>query len=316
MKPQGERKRYLCIGIIWSILLVIGMQGCAKYKAYEAVFPPPESSLSGYRLIVIDNTNPRDPLYLAMENVLKAQLTAIEPGNINPSQPVEQIEQELALFNYNPKIERVSDNRKAIMGYTIQSAKTYTRDRRVSTVPLRRCNYMSKGNPCYISGTASVSRGVQELKIVLSGSIWLKNSKGEEIVPPVPFQHTVSDSGRTVDAPDQLIHKGLNTIAYQFTRDIVPHREKIKSEILRGGDAIAVELIENDAYDLAINRLDRTISRSSKAELEDLYNIALAYEILKEYPQALLYYQRAGDADPDQPQVSIALKRIRRILPD
>ncbi len=73
------------------------------------------------------------------------------------------------------------------------------------------------------------------------------------------------------------------------------------------GDAIAVNYINANAYELAINRLEN-INRSE----QDSFNLALAYESIAEYPQAVKYYQEALDKDPGNKTYNEALKRVKR----
>jgi tetratricopeptide (TPR) repeat protein len=150
----------------------------------------------------------------------------------------------------------------------------------------------------------------------LTGFISLKDSKGNLIVPKFSINTSQTDSGRLLKSSGLLVHNGINNVAYEFTKQIVPHREKIKSEILRGGDSVAVKLIENDALNLAVNRLDKIVSRDSDSDVEDLYNLGLAYEALSEMNQALVFYQKANDIDSDKKVVKAALKRVRRIVSD
>ena len=118
-----------------------------------------------------------------------------------------------------------------------------------------------------------------------------------------------------ISSPAVLLNRGLNEIAYHYTKKIIPHKEKIKSEIMRGGDSIAVKLIENSAFNLAINRLDKIVSSEDDPEADDLYNLGLIYEALNEFHIALEYYLKAGNLEPEEKIIAIALRRLRRIVP-
>jgi tetratricopeptide (TPR) repeat protein len=299
----------------WRFILIsLLFQSCAKYKEFEAIFPPENNALSNYSKIVIDNPKSGDHLHQMLENAIKTQLTSIHPGNIKPAKETNQLEKEIALFNYNPKIESLGASKIATLSFSIKSRKTVKRDRTLSRVVLKSCNNMTTIPICLPTGTASLKSGTQTVRITLTGSISLKNSQGQAIVAEFPINESLTDSGRLVDSSGMLLHRGINNVAYNFTKRIVPYRERIKSEILRGGDAVAVKLIENNALNLAVNRLDKLISSESDPDVEDVYNLGLAYEALTEIQQALEFYQKANDIDSDQEVVKIALKRVRRIV--
>ncbi len=303
-------------GIWIPIFLLALAQGCSKYKEFEAIFPAADNSLTSYSKIVIDNPKPGDSLHQMLENALKTQLTSIHPGNVKPAKEINQLENEIALFNYNPKIESISAAKIATLSFSVKANEQVKRDRRVSQVVLKSCNYMTRFPICLPSGSASLKTGEQTVNIKLTGSISLKNSKGDLIVSEFPINKSLTDSGRLVNSSGLLLHNGINNVAYEFTKQIMPHREKIKSEILRGGDSVAVKLIENNALNLAINRLDNIVSESSDPDVEDVYNLGLAYEVLGEITQALVYYQKANDIDSGEAVVKSALKRVRRIVKD
>lgn len=289
-------------------------QGCAIYKEFDAVFPPKNTALTSYSKIIIDNPKPRDHLHQMLENALKTNLTSIHAGNVKPAKELNQLQQEIALFNYNPKIESVADSKIAKLSFSIESKKTVNRDRKTSQVVLKSCNNLTRIPICLPTGSASLKSGKQTIRVTLTGTISLESLDGKTIIADFPINTTLSDSGRLVDSGGKLVHKGINRVANQFTKQIVPYREKIKSEILRGGDSVAVKLIENDALNLAINRLDKLVSTDSSPELEDVYNLGLAYEALSELQQALVFYEKANDIDSDQNAVTSALKRVRRIV--
>ncbi len=303
--------------ICWLLFLIpFLVQGCTKYKEFNAVFPAEIEALNQYSKIVIENPKPDDYLHQLLENALKTQLTSIHPGNIKPAKELNQLEKDIALFNYNPKIENLADSKIATLSYSIKAKTRFKRDHTSKQTVLKSCNFMTRIPVCIPIGTASLKKGKQTVNVTLSGFIALKNNEGKTIIAEFPINQTFGDSGKLVDSRGKILHEGINRIAFDFAKRIVPHRDKIKSEILRGGDSVAVKLIENNALNMAINRLDRLISKDSDPDLEDLYNLGLAYEALSEIQQALVYYEKASDIDSDQEAVKIALKRVRRIVRD
>ncbi len=307
-------------GIVSVCLIFIAismlLQGCAKYKEFDAIFPPENTALTNYSKIIIDNPKPRDHLHQMLENALKSHLTSIYAGNVKPAKEISQLEKEIALFNYNPKIELVAGSKIARLSFSVESKKTINRDRKTSQVVLKSCNNLTRIPICLPTGSASLKSGKQTIRINLTGMISLKSNDGKSIVADFPINITLNDSGRFVESSGILIHKGINKVANQFTSQIVPYRQRIRSEILRGGDSTAVKLIENNALNLAINRLDRIVSRDSNPDVEDVYNLGLAYEALSEVQQALVYYEKAGDIDSDEEAVQTALQRVRRVVSD
>lgn len=95
-------------------------------------------------------------------------------------------------------------------------------------------------------------------------------------------------------------------IAVRFTKLISKHTEEAVLNVA-SGDKTAVIYINANAYELAINRLEN-VTRSEA----DSFNLALAYESIGEYRQAMIYYQEALDKNPGNKIYQDALKRVTR----
>lgn len=95
-------------------------------------------------------------------------------------------------------------------------------------------------------------------------------------------------------------------IVNQYLRQISRYTEETKLEIA-SGDAIAVNYIKGNAYEMAINRLENLDRKEA-----DSYNLALAYESIAENKQAAKYYREALDKSPNNQTYKKALKRVRR----
>ncbi len=298
--------------IIGVVLLLV--QGCAKYKEFDAVFPPENNSLVKYQKIVIINKDRNKHLYNLMENALKTQLTSIYPGNVKPAKGIEKIDAEIRLFKYNPKVESTSEEKTAYLSFDLKAEEKIFRGKTTSTVLLRNCNYLRKKDPCRMSGRGLIAFGTQTLKVILTGKIYLKDGNGNAIIPVTPVKKMLSDSGKFIKTPANLMFSGVNQVAYDYAKKIIPHKQKISSEIMSGGDSVSVDLIENGAFNLAINRLDNIVTKTDDPDYEDLYNLGLCYEALNELRPALEYYLKAGDQQPDNDVVQTALKRVRRIV--
>ncbi len=296
--------------------LIFFVSGCAKYVEYEAIFPPDNEKLTKYKKIVVVNDHRGDLYHDLFENALKTQLTSINPGNIDAIKTGDQIGTEIKALQYNPKVDTMGKKSIAVLSYKLQVDPKITREKSSRTVSLQRCNYLLEKNPCRYTGTAQLVRGNQSVRVMLTGKVVIKDGLGNQILPPHSFNRLVSDSNQFVKSDMELASSGLNTIAYDFARKIIPHREKIKSEILTGGDAVSVAMIENRAYSMAVNRLGKIVADEEEPEVDDLYNLGIAYEALNEVYAAADFLFQAKKLEPDHQLVKQALKRIRRLVPE
>ena len=307
--------RFARFGTYLSLIIFL-VGGCAKFSEFEAVFPPKNNSLSNYQKIVIVNSKPGSQVYDLMENAFKTQLTSIYPGNVKPAKDLETIDNEINLFSYNPRVDTLAENKIAYLSFKISADPRISRKKVTRRVPLQSCNYLNEKNPCRFTGTASLASGEQNVRVLLKGSIALKDGNGKAIISEVPINQTLSDSGKIITTPTKLIYNGINQIAKDYAKKIIPHKRKIKSEILRGGDSVSVSLIINGAFGMAINRLDRIVSKDDDPDYEDVFNLGLSYEALNELRPALTAYRKADKLEPDNDVIVGALKRVRKIIKD
>jgi len=294
--------------------LLLYVQGCAKYVEFEAVFPPENNTLAKYQKIVIVNSDRGKHLNDLMENALKTQLTSIYPGNVKPGKAIDKIGTEIKLFNYNPKIMSTPEEKTAYLSYDLKADEKLNRQRTTSRVPLQSCDYLRKKNPCRITGSASLASGTQTLTVILTGKIHLNDGTGNAIIPTAPIQKTLTDSGKIIKTPSNLIFSAINQVAVDYAKRIIPYKRITSSEILRGGDTVSVKLIENKAFGLAINRLDKIVTNNDDPDFEDYYNLGLSYEALNELRPALEYYLRADERESGNAVIQASLKRVRRIV--
>jgi hypothetical protein len=100
-----------------------------------------------------------------------------------------------------------------------------------------------------------------------------------------------------------------SSVAQQFARKISKYHVQEEIEIASGGDDIGVNLMQGNAYDKAIGHLE---TLSKPLDLDDLYNLALSYESMGEYPQALNYYEQGLDASDGEQRFKFGIKRVKR----
>ncbi len=96
--------------------------------------------------------------------------------------------------------------------------------------------------------------------------------------------------------------------ARTFVKRISRYQVDAKLEVA-AGDEVGVNLIKGNAYDAAINHLENL---SKPLSLDDTYNLALAYESLGEYNQAVIYYQQGLDQEAGDQRFIDGLKRVKR----
>jgi len=98
-------------------------------------------------------------------------------------------------------------------------------------------------------------------------------------------------------------------VAKQFARKISKYHVQEKIEIADGGDSIGINLMKGNAYDKAIGHLE---TLEKPLDLDDTYNLALSYESMGEFPQALNYYEQGRDASDGEERFKLGIKRVKR----
>ena len=127
-----------------------------------------------------------------------------------------------------------------------------------------------------------------------------------------------------INDPDQFLAEGKNLkndkdvpetslaiqfqlaqkIVQQYHKKISPYSEEVELSIA-SGDTVAVNLMNGNAYEKAINRLENLPEQTES----DLFNLAVAYESIGERPQALKYYKKVLNLNPDNIDYQKSVKR-------
>lgn len=96
-------------------------------------------------------------------------------------------------------------------------------------------------------------------------------------------------------------------VALDFTKKISRYHEETSLSVA-SGDAIGVTLINGNAYDKAIGHLE---SLPKPLSSDDTYNLALAYESMGEYAQALNYYEK-GFEETQNDKFKAGIDRVKQ----
>ncbi len=156
--------------------------------------------------------------------------------------------------------------------------------------------------------------GEQAAQMSLAGEIQLKNSSGEPILPTSPFNVVTRDKGRIVQSSISLTKSASDKVANDYISRIIPYKKKVKMELLDDGDELAVVMIQNRAYNMAVNRLDKIVSRRGKDPVsDDYYHLGVAYEALNEVSAATEAYEMARRISPKDRNIKKALGRTKNI---
>lgn len=104
-----------------------------------------------------------------------------------------------------------------------------------------------------------------------------------------------------------LREKLAQQLVKKFIRKISRYEEETHLEIA-SGDSVGVNLMKGNAYEEAINYYE---NMPKPLDRDDLYNMALAYESIGEFYQALKYYQQGVDQSPGDAGFQKGLKRVK-----
>ncbi|PCI25884.1 MAG: hypothetical protein COB67_10545 [SAR324 cluster bacterium] len=301
-------------GLLLSLLFLI-LAGCSKnYHQYEAVFYPASNELAKYEKIIVINHKKGNFAYDMMENALKSKLTEIIPGNVKPTKSITAISRDISMLKYTPIIDMLDDKKIAYLSFEVSIQEDIQHIQESRNVRLSRCNYLKKKKPCHYSGTATLVGGKQQVQVMLMGKIILKNSAGRDILPVTPFKSIRTDSGRIVQTYLSLTRAASNQVASDYAKKIIPFKQAISSELLTDGDSVAVIMIQKQAYNLAINRLEKIVAnKDEEPKGEDYYHLGMAYEAVHELPAATQAYEKAQELSPNEGSIQIALQRIKNI---
>ncbi len=238
-------------------LALLVFVSCAKTHTYEAVFYPDKDILGNYQKVVVNNSKKGDFVSDLMENALKSQFTDINAIDVNSPKTSEILLKEINLYKYNPKIENLPKSRIAYLSFKISASENIKREGSKRLTTLLRCNHLLKKNRCRTTGTAYIASGNQKINVTLTGKMSLKNASGEKIIPDTFFNKAVADSGRIIKSSLNLIFETNNKIAYDYAKNLIPYRKSVTVEFMGGGDSTAIILIQNKAYNKAIQHLNK-----------------------------------------------------------
>lgn len=112
---------------------------------------------------------------------------------------------------------------------------------------------------------------------------------------------------------DQIVADLSESIAAQFARRVSITQMDVSYPIATGGNQSARILIENGAYEKAIEILNRTLDGAGNKNADDIYNLGLCYEAIGEFGVALVTYNDAIAIDPDNLVYAQGIGRIERL---
>ncbi|MCP4294221.1 MAG: hypothetical protein GY786_01290 [Proteobacteria bacterium] len=303
--------------IHWALICLLTplLVNCSKnYHEYDAVFYPSTTKLTKYSKIVVLNEKPNDLGYRILENALKSKLTEVIPGNLKPMKDITVISKDLATLGYSPKLETLDSKKIAYLSFKITAKDDVKRSRVSKTIRLKKCNYLKKKDKCSSSVVAKLVTGEQAAQMSFAGEIQLKNSSGEPILPTSPFNVVTRDKGRIVQSSLSLTKSASDKVANDYISRIIPYKKKVKMELLDDGDELAVVMIQNRAYNMAVNRLDKIVSKRGKDPVsDDYYHLGVAYEALNEVSAATEAYEMARRISPKDQNIKKALGRTKNI---
>ena len=110
---------------------------------------------------------------------------------------------------------------------------------------------------------------------------------------------------------DQIIADMAISIASGFVRRVAITEKEVNYPIADGNTPNAKILIEAGAYDLAIDRLQKSTAENPNPN--DLYNLGLCFEAIGDYGLAQTTYREAWQSDPENPLFAQGLGRIERL---
>ena len=96
-------------------------------------------------------------------------------------------------------------------------------------------------------------------------------------------------------------------VARSFVKKVSRYHEETLLEVA-SGDAVAITSIRGNAYDKAIGHLE---SLPKPLSVADTFNLALAYESMGEYAQALRYYEDGYSKSKDE-RFKKGIDRVKR----
>ena len=110
---------------------------------------------------------------------------------------------------------------------------------------------------------------------------------------------------------DQMIAELSRSVAASFVKKVAVTEKTVFYPVANGNLESARILIEEGAYELAIERLQQ--ATASNPDPGDLYNLGLCFEAVGDYGLAINSYRAAWNADPENLLFAQGIGRIERL---
>ena len=110
---------------------------------------------------------------------------------------------------------------------------------------------------------------------------------------------------------DQMIAEMASSVAAAFVKKVAVTEKRVFYPIAQGGLASARILIEEGAYELALEQLQQATAEDP--DPSDLYNLGLCFEAMGDYGLALNSYREAWSVEPENLIFAQGIGRIERI---
>lgn len=112
---------------------------------------------------------------------------------------------------------------------------------------------------------------------------------------------------------EQLVADLSESIAARFARRVSITQKDVSYPVATGGNGTAQMLIQAGAYEKAIEILTETLDRADRRNPDDIYNLGLCYEATGDFGVALVTYNEAITADPENLTYARGIGRIERL---
>ncbi len=302
--------------IIFLLMMLLIVVGCAARVPMRSWVPPKsaDQNIAGkIDYLIIVNNHKGDILPDILEGAFRERFASLPFLEVESSISPDDLARQMSDYNFIPRIGK--KGKVALLKYEVQEHYVVTRSRSVTGVTLRHCNYLLEKNKCNVIGVGSLNHGTQNVSYAQTVSISITEENGNIIIPRQKIERGYKRSSKVV--PDEIVlrKKVSDLIAREYTKQILPYRAHIEIELLNG-DSIAVEMIENGAYSLALKRLEKLITSNSATEktAENLYLQGVCLEFQNDLEGAFSFYQEALLLEPENTTIQYAAKRLKKAV--
>jgi len=167
------------------------------------------------------------------------------------------------------------------------------------TFDSRKASYKLGGKPASLQN--QIASGIQSAGLTLANVRQIQKET-----------FTIEESDLVLPNFDQMVADLSESIAAQFARRVAITQMEVSYPIATGGNQSARLLLENGAYEKAIEILNRTLGAGEK-DADDIYNLGLCYEAIGEYGVALVTYNDAIAREPKNLMYAQGIGRIERL---